>query len=452
LLALIIADNAVLDRLGRVQPDHFFDLAYREVFECARDLRTERHRINLVTLAGRMGADPLGGKVTVLDSLKQFSFNDTTPDAQDVADALTALFERRQRQAIGLRLAASVWEPRIKSADVVEGVMRELDTLMASVKPQKRTSWDLESGMDDMLRAMEADPGSNFIPTRLESLDALIGGMRRGDLSYLGGRPGMGKTATAVSVVINAATAGHGVLFHSLEMDKDAVLMRIASEAAYSPQRQLPYADAIRGRLNQSQKEAFVRAAMSRAMLPVLINDRSGLSATQIAMETRKAQVHFGRHGRRLGLVVIDHLSKIRPSKHYRGNKNNEIGEISDALKHLAKSEDVAVLCLAQLNRGVEGRDEKRPTLADLRDSGEIEQDADTVLFAYREAYYLARLRHEEGSPQERVRLARLQETEHLLEISVAKARNGPDGKVELFCDMASNIVADLDKFTRRAA
>ena len=100
----------------------------------------------------------------------------------------------------------------------------------------------------------------------------------------------------------------------------------------------------------------------------------------------------------------------------------------------------------------MEGRDEKRPTLADLRDGGEIEQDADTVLFAYRKAYYLVRSRHEDGSPQEKVRLARLQETEHLLEISVAKARNGPDGKVELFCDMASNVVADLDRFPRRAA
>jgi replicative DNA helicase len=355
-------------------------------------------------------------------------------------------------QAIGQRLADSVWNYATKRADVIEATMRELDALLAGERPAKRTTWDFESGMHDMLRAMDADPGANFIPTGLKSLDALTGGMRRGDLTYLGGRPNMGKTAIAVSVLVGAAKAGHGVLFHSLEMDKDAVLMRIASEAAYCPQRQLPYADAIRGRFNQSQKEAFVRAGISRAKLSVLINECSGLSAMQIAMETRKAQVHFERQGKRLGLLVIDHLGKIRPSKHYRGNKNNEVGEISDALKHLAKSEDIAVLSLAQLNRGVEGRDEKRPTLADLRDSGEIEQDADTVLFAYREAYYLARSKHEDGSPQEKVRLARLQETEHRLEVSVAKARNGPDGKVELFCDMASNVVADLDRFPRRAA
>jgi replicative DNA helicase len=227
--------------------------------------------------------------------------------------------------------------------------------------------------------------------------------------------------------------------------------MRVASEAAYTAQRQLPYADALRRRFTQGQKEAFVRAALSRAGLPVLIDERSGLTATQIAMEARKAHVHFERQGKRLGLVVIDHLTKIRPSKHYRGNKTNEVGEISNALKDLAKSENIAVLCLAQLNRAVESRGggEKRPQLSDLRDSGEIEQDADTVLFAFRDAYYLARAKYDDGSLEEKVRLAELEKMKHVLEISVAKARNGPDGRVELFCDMGSNVVADLE---RRAA
>src|SRR5262249_38322251 len=155
---------------------------------------------------------------------------------------------------------------------------------------------------DDMLRGLDIDVSDRFIPTGLRDLDELMGGMRRGDLDYLGGRPNMGKTAIGISIAINAAKAGHVVLFHSLEMDKEAVLMRVASEAAYSPQRQLRYADAMRGRLNQGEKEAFVRAGLSRAGLPILIDERSGLSAMQIAMETRKAQVHFERQGKRLGL------------------------------------------------------------------------------------------------------------------------------------------------------
>jgi replicative DNA helicase len=386
----------------------------------------------------------------VLDSLRQFSFNGQAPDAYDVASSLIGLHAARQMQAIGQRLADSVWNYRTKRSDVIEATMRELDALMSSERPQKRTSWDLEAGMDDMLRGLDADVSDRFIPTGLKVLDELTGGMRRGDLIYLGGRPNMGKTAIGISIAINAAKEGHGVLFHSLEMDKDALLMRVASEAAYSSQRQLRYADAMRGRFNQGEKEAFVRAGLSRARLPVLIDERSGLSAIQIAMETRKARIHFERQGKRLGLVVIDHLTKIRPGKRYAGNRNQEVGEVSNALKDLAKSENLAMLCLTQLNRAVEARAEsKRPQLADLRESGEIEQDADTVLFAYRDAYYVARQRFDEHSPEEKVRLAELKRLEHVLEISVGKARNGPDGRVELFCDMGSNVVADME---RRAA
>jgi replicative DNA helicase len=445
ILAMILEDNAVIDQLDRLEGNHFFDVAYREVFLAARDLRAEHQRVNLVTLSGRMGGDPLGGKATVLEALRQFSFNGQAPNAHDVADSLIALFVSRQMQSVGQRLADSVWDYSKKRADVIEATMRELDTLLACQRLAKRTSWDFQAGMDDMLLGLDADASQKFIPTDLKSLDDITGGMRRGDLMYLGGRPSMGKTATAISMLVGAAKVGHGVLFHSLEMDKDAVLMRVASEAAYSPHRQLPYTDAIHGRLSQPEREAFVRAALSRAALPIIIDERAGLSAMQIAMETRKAQTYFERQDKRLGLVVVDHLTKVRPSKHYRGNKNNEVGEISGSLKDLAKSEDVAVLCLAQLNRAVEGREEKRPTLADLRDSGEIEQDADMVLFAYREAYYLARSRHDDDA-KEKIRLARLKEVEHILELSIAKSRHGPHGKVDFFCDMGSNVVTDLDR------
>ena len=301
MLALILADNTVLDRVVRLEPDHFYDLAYREVFVAARDLRTERERVNLVTLGGRMGGDPLGGKAIVLESLRAWSFAGELPDAQDIANSLMMLAMRRQMQAIGHRLADSVWEYQTKPADVIEGTMRELDALLASTRPPKRTSWDFESGMDDMLRGMDADVSDKFISTGIKSVDALTGGMRRGDLTFLGGRPNMGKTAIGLSIVVNAGKAGHGVLFHSLEMDKDAVLMRVASEAAYTPQRQLKYSDALRGRLTQVQKEAFARAALSRARLPILMDERSGLSLMDIAAETRKRPSILRTHGQETG-------------------------------------------------------------------------------------------------------------------------------------------------------
>ena len=247
----------------------------------------------------------------------------------------------------------------------------------------------------------------------------------------------------------NAAKAGHGVLIFSLEMGMQQWLARVASEAAYSSQRQLPYALALKGEFTQSEREAFARAAMRRSGLPMLIEERSGLSAMQIMAETRKAQAYFERMGKRLGLVIVDHIGKVRPSSRYKGNKVHEIGETSQALAHLAKAENVAVLGLVQLNRGVEGRDNKRPGPADLRDSGDLEQDADAVMFAYRPAYYLARGKEDEGSDEEKLRLADLQRKKHALEIIIAKQRNGPVGTVELWCDMGSNVVRDLEQHER---
>ena len=183
----------------------------------------------------------------------------------------------------------------------------------------------------------------------------------------------------------------------------------------------------------------------------MLIEERSGLSAMQIMAETRKAQAYFERMGKRLGLVIVDHIGKVRPSSRYKGNKVHEIGETSQALAHLAKAENVAVLGLVQLNRGVEGRDNKRPGPADLRDSGDLEQDADAVMFAYRPAYYLARGKEDEGSDEEKLRMADLQRKKHALEIIIAKQRNGPVGTVELWCDMGSNVVRDLEQHERPA-
>ena len=170
------------------------------------------------------------------------------------------------------------------------------------------------------------------------------------------------------------------------------------------------------------------------------INEQAGLSMAEIAAFTRTAAQMFERQGRELGLVIVDHIGKVKPSTNYRGNKVHEVGEISNALATLAKRENVAVLALCQLNRGVERRENKRPGLADLRDTGDIEQDADAVMFAYRHAYYLERQK-EENDDKERARVKALELTRNDLELIIAKQRNGMTGVVELYVDMASNVV-----------
>jgi replicative DNA helicase len=449
LLAMVLADNAALDKLERLEPEHFFDAVHREVFAAARDLRRERRPVNLVTLGGLVGGDPLGASV-VLDSLKDYSFAGTMPDPQDMADSLIDLAGRREVQALGEWLAGSVWNYRTPRADLIEQALRELDRILARTRGARRSTWTAAELLDDMMRAVQSDDAGNRIATGFADLDRMTGGWRRGEFAILAGRPSMGKSAIAVCAATNAAKAGHGVLIFSLEMTGFQWAARMASEAAYSGDVQVPYAAAIRRQLSERDLDRFLRAARLRQGLPLILDEQAGLSSVEIAARTRRAAQEFERDGKRLGLVVVDHLGKVRPSSHYRGNRVQEMGEISNSMAQLAKAEGVAVLALHQLNRAVEGRDNKRPSLADLRDSGNLEQDADTVMFAFRPAYYLERAR-EEDAAAEQLRRDQLEATRHDLEIIIAKNRNGPTGTVDLFCDMASNVVCNKDR-VRRAA
>jgi replicative DNA helicase len=151
------------------------------------------------------------------------------------------------------------------------------------------------------------------------------------------------------------------------------------------------------------------------------------------------------RSGKQLGLVVVDHIGKVQPTKDYRGQRHLELGEITKSLAALAKDENVAVLALSQINRRVEDRDNKRPQPADLRESGRIEEDADSVWFVYRPAYYLERAK-ENTEKEEEARKCMLEDSRNKLEIGIAKTRNGQIGTVELFCDMACNFVRNLDR------
>lgn len=193
-----------------------------------------------------------------------------------------------------------------------------------------------------------------------------------------------------------AANAGHGVLLFSLEMSARACMLRMAADACWSHDRPVAYQAARAGKLSAQERSAFERGAGSLSELPLLIEERPGLTVSDIASSTRRATEHFARQGKRLELVVIDHIGFLVPSNRYKGNRVHEVSEITAGLQRLAKAEQVVVLALHQLNRAVEGRDNKRPTLADLRDSGSVEQDADLVMFCYRAAYYLERMKFDD--------------------------------------------------------
>ncbi len=277
------------------------------------------------------------------------------------------------------------------------------------------------------------------VTTGISKLDEALNGWQRGELIVLAGRPGMGKSAVIASSIRQSAERGANVHLFSLEMSAEDIADRMLADTLYHSRESTKYFDIARGRVTDQQAEAVIDSQQMFKDLPIRIETKGDLTVSQIATRARKHQQALERQGRTLDLVIVDHLHIIRASNRYKGNHVAEVTETSAALKALAKELNVPVIVAAQLNRQVEGRDDKRPTLADLRDSGAIEQDADAILLLYREEYYLqARIGDAE---RDNKRVARLRQVRRKLEINVAKHRSGPPGVVDLFLDVSSNAL-----------
>ena len=259
----------------------------------------------------------------------------------------------------------------------------------------------------------------------------------------------MGKTALAVQLAMNVAGAGGGVFYASLEMPTALLMPRLASAKLWTPGTNncLHYQTILRGDLNPQEWRFVQSAADEMKAWPFIIDDAPGLNAPELEARAQVAKAKFERGGKSLDLVVVDHLHKMRHAG--AQSKVTEYTEISSRLAEMAKRLDCPVLALAQLNRGVESRDDKRPQLADLRESGSIEQDADTVMFVYRPSYYLERERHSNPA-KEADRMAQAEKAAGKLELIIEKQRSGPIGTVELWCDVAANVVRDIMGFEPR--
>lgn len=291
-------------------------------------------------------------------------------------------------------------------------------------------------------RIRNGEVDRNAIKTGIAAIDRLTGGLHRGEYVILGGRPSMGKTALACQLTYNVAERGAGVFYASLEMPVALLTPRLVSCRLWTPGTVsvVDYQRILRGAVNEVEMRWIESAAKEMKSWPYIIDDAPGLSAPELEARVQVAKSKLERSGRSLDLVVVDHLHKMRHPN--TPSKVNEYTEISSRLAEMAKRLDCPVVALAQLNRGVESRDDKRPQLADLRESGSIEQDADTVMFVYRPAYYLDRKRCSDAS-KEADRSAEAHEARNELELIVEKQRSGPIGSINLWCDMAANVVRD---------
>ncbi|MCH8859428.1 MAG: replicative DNA helicase, partial [Proteobacteria bacterium] len=275
------------------------------------------------------------------------------------------------------------------------------------------------------------------VSSGFNDLDALLGGLHQSDLIIIAGRPGMGKTALATNMAFHAARLwakdkvdeveprrGAPVLLFSLEMAASQLSARILSEQTEIEMRKIRT-----GRFSDAEWDRFVHTAQGLGDLPLYIDDTGGISIAQIAARSRRL-----KREKHIGLIIVDYLQLVEPSR--RGeNRVQEITEVTKGLKVLAKELSVPVVALSQLSRGVDNRDDKRPVLSDLRESGSIEQDADVVMFVYREEYYLKNREPEVGTSEHAQWMEKMERTHNRAELLVEKHRHGPTNRIELFFD-----------------
>jgi len=243
----------------------------------------------------------------------------------------------------------------------------------------------------------------------------------------------------ALGIARSFAERGESVWFYSAEMGDVDLTTRMIADRLWSRHRRLTYWQISAGRYREEEFQRIAEAGRALAALPIKIAQQPGLTLAQIAARARQHKARTGR----LGAVFIDHLGLVKPSGRYAGNKVYETGEITQGAKALAKELDAPVFLLCQINRGVEQREDKRPTLSDLRNSGDIEQDADTVMILYRAAYYEAKKEPRAGSPEFTNWADSMSRIENILELALEKNRHGPPGVMRFHCDIPCNVVRD---------
>jgi replicative DNA helicase len=446
---LAYADPALYRAAAAIcEGQHFHDAFNARLFEAiGRGVESGLHSFRLTHwIIGEIKGD---------QALRELGVSASAMVARYCASAFPAIaVEGAARQVrhdhLSVELAISVEDGMTGAA---EEIAAEMERLSRAHLQSDTGLQQIGAAASDVLNALSAayqspDSAADFAYPGSYQMRQLIGGWRRGRLYILAGRPSMGKTTVALSWLLRTAKQGHGVFLASLEMGRQELVEVALCDISYDRHNRVEYRDiAATAVRNAGFEEKFrhVYAALPRlAELPIMISDRASQTVAEIRSQAQQYAQRLAAEGKRLDVIAIDHMNKIKASGAYAGNKVAETEEISAALKQLAKDLQCAVICLCQLNRAVEGREEKRPGLSDLRWSGAIEQDADVVMFVYREAYYLERSKHDDMD-RERDRGLRLEAARNRLEVIFGKHRGGPCPVLEFYADMGCGAIRDME-------
>jgi len=458
LLGILLYDNAAYERLSdQLQATHFFEPFHGRLFDAIQSHVRRGQLAEPMLIAEQFQRDPafeeMGGVRYFADLVERAP---ASANAGDYGRVIYDLALRRDLIRIGGEIStdAQVGDPELSGRQQIEAAELKLYTLAetGSVSTGLMDFADALTGAVEMAaEAYNREGGLSGLSTGLTDLDQKLGGLHPSDLIILAARPSMGKTALGANIAFNVArryaweprpdgqrktVSGGVVAFFSLEMSAEQLAMRLLAEVTEVP------SDKIRkGEITASEFGRIRDAAAEIRDSPLFIDDTGGISFAKLAARARRLKRTSG-----LDLIVVDYLQLVTGSDTARmDNRVQEVSQITQGLKSLAKELEVPVLALAQLSRQVENREDKKPQLADLRESGSIEQDADVVMFIYREAYYLSRAAPKEGTADHLEWQEKLDPIKNLAQIIIGKQRHGPIGVVNL------HFNEDLTKFSNHA-
>jgi len=418
----------LIDRVAdRLTPDDFSEPLFGRIYSAIIREASLGRTVNPVTLKPYLDDDPALKEVGGVGYLATLTESGASIIALNTCVDQVIDMSKRRRLIDGLTNAAALAASMEASN---EDVVSAADAALSSIADHGDGIVQVSAAkaFDEMLAAYDEPSYGVTSGGQIDSLDEVLGPIRPHHLDILAGRPGMGKTSAALSYALGAAAAGHGVLFVSLEMNRLELMQRATSDVIFDGASGIPY-EAIRdGRFtSDNAKRRVYEASRVFRNMPLHLVDASSLTIGRLNMIVRRYKRRMEAAGQKLELVMVDYLQLVRPD--FRtDNTNLAVSEVSRGLKSIAKQYDVGVLALAQLNRSVESRPDKRPMLSDLRDSGQIEQDADAVVFLYRDEYYLRQGKPSETDPKFIDWQAAMDKCQGQIDFIVAKRRNGPSG------------------------
>ena len=445
LLGAILVNNDANDRVSPfLRADHFHDPLHGRIFETMAKLIQSGKRATPITLKTFFEYEEPIDELTVPQYLGRLAANATTViNAEHYGRTIYDLAVRRDLIHIGEDMVNLAYDSPIDAApsDQIEDAEQRLYELAETGKYGsgfEPFSSALTDAIDMAANAYKRDGGLSGVATGFRDIDTKMGGLQPSDLLIVAGRPSMGKTALATNIGFHVARAyktelqpngteavvdGAVVGFFSLEMSAEQLATRIVSEQSGIPSERIR-----RGKIDRDEFDRLVVVSEELQHLPFYIDQTGGITVAQLAARARRLKRQTG-----LGLVIVDYLQLLSgSSRRASEGRVQEVTEITTGLKALAKELHVPIIAVSQLSRQVEQREDKRPQLADLRESGSIEQDADVVMFVFREEYYVERSQPREGTPEHIAWQEEMARVEGLAEVIIGKQRHGPTGTVRL--------------------